>query len=225
MSNADFQDRLKRIAGSTSNQDQRAPAGGPVGRRGPNYLRLALGAAILSIGVQTTRYANQNYEAIRDGAGIGAGAGLGLAGFVLVLIGAVLMIRAFFGGKPNVSRAAYVPERPVQGQGRARTVMSLFSFTTGFVVCLALYVAAVATNFGTEAARLFGTGIATAAIWLTAVCTTLGLIGLLFRIHALVHMPLFLFAGFILTWGTLRVLGLNFYDWPPLVALLSGLAP
>lgn len=216
MSNADFQTRLQRISANAPQQQSIArdtPHKGQPRAQKPNYGLLALGGAVMVLGLQAVKYTNANYDAIRDSIGLGGAAGLGIATYAIFLTGIVVMARAVF------KRRAAQPMRKVSN--RAKLLSSLFGFTLGTIACLLMFMTAAAKFVETEPAQLFSAGGALIAFLLLLLSILFGLVGLFFRRHALRRVPVYFFLGGGLTFATVRIAGINMLKWPQFIAMLQ----
>lgn len=225
MSNTDFQDRLNRIAAST--QQQAPVRDAPQARRGKmrrlNHGLLFAGALIMTIGIHGLTSVNRNYEAVRDTIGIVASAGLGLASFAAVLIGGFVLFRAAYTGQTSAEVAAFAqPARAArQPSTGTRVFFSLLGFAFGSIAVFYMFAAAVAHRFDTEAARVFTGGGVLMALFLVVVSLAFGFLGLFLRGYALGRVPVYFFVGGAVSIIAVRVLGINFLDWPEFVARLQ----
>jgi hypothetical protein len=184
------------------------------GRASPRYGRLAVGAMLVALGMQTVRHANENYDAIRDGSGIGAAAGLGLAGVAALLIGVILLFLAFFGSRSEGNRAR-------RASGGVLLIFSLLGFAIGAAACLNMFMAAAARFVTTEKADQFsGVGVMVAFL-LAFIALFFGLVGLFLRGYGLGRVPLYFVLGAVLTFAAVRLLKINLLEWQPFIAMLQ----
>jgi len=230
MPNADFQDRLQRIGANSPIQQSMtrgAPQAGRTGMQKLNYGLIAVGAAIMVLGLQAVKYANENYEAIRDSNGIGAAAGLGLVGMVALLIGVIVMMRAVFKRRATLARAdasqysANVVQPVRKAPTGARVFFSLLGFAFGTIACLYMFMAAAARFVETETAYLFANGGVLIALFLALVSLLFGLVELFFRGYALGRVPVYFLFGGVLTFATVRIAGINMLEWQQFTTMLQ----
>lgn len=221
MANRDFQERLQRIGASSEqthhNFAEDGPQGEPPRRAGINYRLLFIGAALMALGMQAVRYANENYDAIRDGGGIGMAAGLGLGGFAALLTGIILLFRAIFSRRD----ASGVGQGPRQASGGARVFFSLVGFAAGTLASLYMFMAAAARFVGTEKADQFAGGGMFIALALAVVALLFGLLALFLRGYALGRVPLYFVAGAVMTYAFVRLMKINMLEWPQFAAMLQ----
>ena len=220
MSNTEFRERLSRIgASSTQRQSMAGDAGVDVrsGPRRPNYLLVGAGGAIMVLGLQAVKFANQNYEAIRDANGPGLAAGVGLGGMVFLLFGVVVMMRAAFGRRSRASaRDLSTTER------KGRILFSLLGFVFGAIASLSMFIRAAAKFIEGDNVQAFVSGSAVIALSAAFASLLLGLIGLFARGYALGRVPVYFLFGGVLTYAAVRILRVNLLEWPQFVTLVRG---
>ena len=230
MSNADFQERLRRVGANSPQQQpiaRSASRSGRPGLRKPNYGLVGAGGAVMMLGLQVVKYANANYEAIRDSSGVGTAAGLGLAGIAALLIGVFVMMRAAFkrasaSVETTASRHSANAAKPVQRVSTgARVFFSLLGFALGMIACLYMFMASAARFVDTDTAQLFSNGGALIAIFLALLSLLFGLVGLFLRGYALWRVPVYFLVGGVLTFATVRVSGINMLEWQQFTASLQ----
>ena len=217
MSNTDFQQRLQRIGARSEPQDYgRGTEAGPRSEK-PDLRLIGLGGFLLVSGLQSVKYANQNYEALRDGSMPGMVFALGVGGLVLLLVGVMIFFRAFAKGR-TVKMATEMPETSIA----ARVICSLLGFAFGVIACMYLFLAAGARFIETEKAQLFSEGGIVIALGLLLFSLLLGLIGLFLRGYGLGRIPIYYFLGGAITWAVVRIMNINVLEWTQFVAMLQG---
>ena len=228
MSNAEFQARLQRIGANSGQQSMVQgviEANQPHSRK-PHYGLLAAGALLMSLGIQAVKFANRNYEAIRESSGVAAAAGLGLAAIALLLIAGLLMMRAITkrrsasAGADGYAYAASDARTAPQPSTGARVFSSLMGFAFGAIASFYMFVAGAARFVDTETAQTVAKGGGAIALLLLAASLLLGLLGLFLRGSALRRVPIYFFCGGALTFAAFRLLRVNLLDWPQFVAQL-----
>lgn len=163
MSNADFQKRVQRL-GSPPPQAPRGSQSNRRNKNGPNgskFLLIGVGAALLALGIQAVRFANRNYEAIRDDSGPELAAGLGLGGMAAVVIGVIVLMRATLkrdGSRPKAiisDGSLYTENSRPEATKRAKFFSSVFGFAIGVIACITMFLAFAARFVEAEAAQSF----------------------------------------------------------------------
>ena len=219
MSNSDFKERLQRIGANPTQQHPMIPNAGRPRKRKPNLGLVGAGGAIMMIGIQVVKYANKNYEAIRDSSGFGTAAGLGLAGIAVFLLGIFVIIRGAskIHAAPDHADASQYSTNMAQ-PGRqpsnwARFFFSLLGFTLGTIACLYMFMAAAARFIETEKAEVFSAGAFLIAVVLAFVSLLFGLAGLFLRGYTLQRVPVYFLFGAVLTYATVRGFRINMLEW------------
>ncbi|WIY25547.1 hypothetical protein [Parasedimentitalea psychrophila] len=192
-----------------------------------NVVKMGLAAVIVSIGSLTVKFVNENYETIRDYAGINAISGFVFAGVLMLLFGIFMMGREFFRWSAGSAQAA-APQRsanveqPVrQTSNRAKLIFSLLGFSFGMIAMLVMFMSAAAQFIETEKADLAeGGGILIAAL-LVIVSALIGMVGLFLRGYALGRVPVYFVIGAGLTITTVRLLRINMLEWQFFTVLLQ----
>ena len=180
-------------------------------RHGPRYGLLMAGALLFASGAQAIRFANHEYEAIRDGVGIGAAPAIGLAALLAALLGAILLIRAVVPGR--------VPApRPAGASPLAPAVATLTGLALGVTACLALTLASAA-RFVEGGAALTSTGTAT-GVFCAVLAAVFGLAAPWVRGLSLGRIPLHFLTGLAVVWLAVRLSGTDVRDWALLHALV-----
>ncbi|KAB7616164.1 hypothetical protein F9L33_05275 [Amylibacter sp. SFDW26] len=223
MTKKDFQDRLQRI---NKHSQQPEPInecidykprsrGSKVRAFKVNYKLAALGGGSIGLGNYFIKNANENYQVIKSSGGIGAAAGLGLVGAIAVLFGIITIVRAT--AKANNVTAYETPNNMVQpvrqASNKTRVITSLIGFVLGMIACLYMFLSSAARLIETETANTFANGGLLIAVILAFLSLLVGFMGLFLRGYALGRVPLYFLFGCMLTFGFVRVLGVNMLEW------------
>lgn len=226
MTHTDFQERLNRIgakstpqptAGAVLTQSKRTNA------KRPGMGRLILGASLLAGGMQAVKYANVNYDVIKNSGGVGMAAFFGLGGMLSLLIGGYLLVTGSLGKKASAQQT-YAMEDVASGREastRARVICSLLGFFLGFAAFGYVLLAAAATTIDTEMADNFTNGGLVLAILFAVLSLLIGLIGLFVRGFALGRVPVYFVFGVILTFVSVKLFRVNPLEWAQFVDLLQ----
>ncbi len=222
MSNNDFQARLQRIGGNPHNSPvtQGTDHTKALRTHKPSYGRVGLGGAIMMLGVQVVKYANQNYEEIRDGSGIAMAAAIGIAGFAVTLIG-IIWIFSAVSQRMVADRGAVAKTATRRPSTTARVLFSLLGFTFGGIASFYMFLAAAARFVETETAQRFSNGGLIIAMSLALLSLLFGFVGLFLRGRALGRVPIYFFLGGAITYAAFRILRINVLEWPEFVAVLQ----
>ncbi|WP_166418862.1 hypothetical protein [Cochlodiniinecator piscidefendens] len=226
MPNADFQDRLKNISANSPQQHpvtRGAPHTGHPGTLKPNIRHFVVGAAIMMIGRQVLKYANVNYETLRDGSGIEKAAGLGFAGTAIFVIGIIVMICSIFNKRTTPAKAAasqYSANVRLASAG-TRVFFSLLGFIFGTISCLCMFTSAASRFVETEAAQHIEMVNLRIAFFLVFVSLLFGIVGFFLRGYALGRVPVYFLFGGVLTFATVRVTSVNMLEWQQFFGVLQ----
>jgi hypothetical protein len=224
MPNADFQERLQRIAANSRHQVAGRSTAPAVGLRRLNYRLLLAGVLLMSIGVQSIKFANKSQESLlQSSVPFGAG-GLGLAGIAILLVGLVVLKRAI--PAPRATSAARAPSsghaRPLrQPPQRAILASSLIGGALGSMACFVMFLQDAAHLVDTERAQIVANGGTLIALALAGLSLILGFVGVFRRGSALWRVPLAFLVSGALTYGGFRVNDVNLLEWPGLMAYLQ----
>ncbi|NRB19026.1 MAG: hypothetical protein HRU33_16055 [Rhodobacteraceae bacterium] len=230
MAKTDFQDRLQRITANAPQQQPMAQGRSPTGRTGARKLsviQLVVGAIIMKVGKDVVKFANENYDAIRDDAGVTAAAGLGFAGTVILLFGLFMMFREiskWWAGPAEAvapQRSAKVAQPARQASNRAKLICSLLGFGLGMIAILYLFLAAAAGGIETEKARIFANGGLLIAALLFVVVSFIGIVGLFLRGYALGRVPVYFVIGAGLTFAVIRIFRMDILEVQQFTGLLQ----
>ena len=221
MSNNDFQERLERIRANAPHRT--SVANGRAVRQGPNYGRVLVGGFLMAVGVQALKLTNRNYEAIRDSGGIGLAAVGGLVGAAVLVLGLVVMARAFPRGCARASAPSPSDTvQPLQQTSRlARVLFSLLGFLLGTVASFYMFVSSAAHIAGTERSQTVANGALLIALGLALLALLIGFAGLFVSRYPLRRVPVFFVLGGMLLMAAFRAFRIHPVDWPQFMALLQ----
>lgn len=222
MSNEDFQQRLQRLQSQASHHHA-IHAGQPVQTMHktsrPKALRVGIGGGIMGLGGYLIRYANQNYEALRDSGGLGMIATYGLGGLALAVLGIVLMMRAVFAKTAPASVSAPRPKR--RASATAIWVTSTFGFLAGVTSCFYLFLWATLRFIGTEKALSYEHGSLGVAVLLCLITLCFGVLSLFLRGRSLGRVFVYYWCGAVLTFAVFILADINMLKWQPLMEHLK----
>lgn len=170
-------------------------------------------------GVQVMKYANTNYETIRDSSGVGAAAGLGLGALGAFLFGGYLLMRAL--GRGNMAGGqARVQQPSRQASSGAMLFCSVLGFIFGSVACFFIFAAQAARYVDTEAARHLAIGGGAIGLGLVALSLLIGFFGLFVKGFGLGRVPVYFVLGCVLTFAVIRVFFGDVREWIALISVL-----
>ena len=220
MANQDFQDRLSRIGSRPAQNSYYATAQRQPAPKRPGIASAALAGAIFALGVKLVRDTNQNYENVRDSAGAESAALLGLLALVLMLVGAILMLRFLW---RTIRPAPAAPRERHEASGFARFFYSTLGLGLGASASAIMFTAVVAkhTESRNETADMLAANGLSVGILLLLLALLLGFLGLFFRGRGLGRVPVYFFVGSVIVWAGVRLSRVNLLEWEPLIAALQ----
>ena len=177
----------------------------------------------MMLGVKSVRYANENYEALRDESGIGVVVGFGLGGMLVAFVGIILMMRGIRGNVPETAAqgpADVVPPKR-QASRKAQAISSVLGFTLGMAALFTMAMSATASRMETEPAQNFMIGASVLVLLVTLLVLLVGIVGLFLRGYSLGRVPVYYVFGVILTFAVVRIMHVDMLDWPQLAASLQ----
>ncbi len=210
MANANFHDRVQRIQANAEVQASMRPKASRKAGGGGRIISLATSAVLTVTGGQAIKYANDNYETLRDSGEMGMVLGFAVGGLILTVIGISMFFRSI--SSPTGRRAAKVAEKRKPADA-ARLLFSLIGLVTGGVSCLCMLMADAAVEYGTETASQFADDSVLIATSLLIVALLFGLVSLLRRGRGLGYVPVYFILGAALAYGAVVGFGVNFQDW------------
>ena len=177
----------------------------------------------MMLGVKSVRYANENYEALRDESGIGVVVGFGLGGMLVAFVGIILMMRGIRGNVPETAAqgpADVVPPKR-QASRKAQAISSVLGFTLGMAALFTMAMSATASRMETEPAQNFMIGASVLVLLVTLLVLLVGIVGLFLRGYSLGRVPVYYVFGVVLTFAVVRIMRVDMLDWPQLAASLQ----
>ena len=181
----------------------------------------------MTFGNHVVKFANVNYESIREDVGVNAAAGLGFAGAVIILFGVFMMFREIFKWWAAPARAVAPQQsakvaQPVRGSSnRAKLICTLLGFAFGAIAMLYMFLGAAARFVETEKAELFSSGGVLIAALLVIVSSLIGIVGLFLRGYALGRVPVYFLIGAGLTFAAVRLFRINMLEWQQFTTTLQ----
>lgn len=197
MSNSEFQMRLERINAKSQMQLPHDPSPQQKARsdkRKPDYLRIFIGGLFVAFGQQGAKFANENYDAIKNDFGIGLAIALGIAALAGLIVGSILAFRGFF---PKHLRKEASLAQKAQDSKRAKSVCSLLGLAFGTTASLSMFVYTAARSTGS--AESIAINSLSFAFSLLLISLLLGISGLFRRGSSLRRVPFFFLLGGALT--------------------------
>ena len=181
----------------------------------------------MMLGVKSVRYANENYEALRDESGIGVVVGFGLGGMLVAFVGIILMMRGIRGNVPETA-VQTAPQGPAdvvppkrQASRKAQAISSVLGFTLGMAALFTMAMSATASRMETEPAQNFMIGASVLVLLVTLLVLLVGIVGLFLRGYSLGRVPVYYVFGVVLTFAVVRIMRVDMLDWPQLAASLQ----
>lgn len=187
-------------------------------RNGPKLAKLALGALCMLLSFFALRAANSSYDALKATDRADMIAGLGFGGAITLLLGTVLMLKAF--SKRKKTQHTAVEERR-EASTLAQLIFTFCGLAMGAIACLYMFAASAARHIDTQTAQQVYHGGQMIVLILLCLSLLFGFVGMFLRGYALGRVPVYFVVGAVVTYFASGFAGLNLLEWQPFVAAIQ----